>query len=135
MITKPVHIVATDFAWQTSDFPLCQLAIGAADLAKVHHLPVDQWEEDGLGVAQGFFCSLAGSLAVHVQELVDSPAKGAVVYVDAAEFALQGPDGLMRAVLRGFDIPPDSVKWIQPADNVDAAADIRDFALARRGSV
>jgi hypothetical protein len=128
-----VHIGGTDFAWETSDFPLCQLSISAADLARIHHLPLDQWEEDGLGAAQGFCCSLAGNLTVHVQELLHSPVDGAVVYVDAAEFALKGPDGLMGPVLQGFDIPTDCVKWIQSADNVATAAHIRDLALARRG--
>ena len=112
-----------DFAWETFEFPLCQLAIRAADLAGQHGLPLSHWEEDGLGEAVGFFCRLPSGADVLVQELMHAIEylgdKGPAVYVDAARLYHHGPSALIAEVLDAFGLAPDRVHWRQSAEAIE----------------
>jgi hypothetical protein len=107
--------------WKSTDFPLFQISLSAANLADRAQLPLHSWVEDGLGPASGFLCQLSSGLVALVQDFALAPALGASVHIDASEIVERGVESPLRDILRAFELSDDVVTWRQTEQGVENA--------------
>lgn len=123
----------SEHTWKSADFPLCQVSLSAANLADQLKLPLQTWDEDGLGPASGFLCQIPFGLVVLVQDFALAPALGASLHIDASDLAEQGVQLPLREILSAFSLAPDVVTWEQTEEGVESARLIVDECRKRRG--
>lgn len=125
--------VLHEHTWTSTDFPLCQFGLSAAALGGRLHLPLQSWEEDGLGPASGFLCELPSGLVLLVQDFALAPTLGASVHTDAADIAERGVQSLLLEVLKAFDLTTDVVTWEQTEPGVENARLVVNECRKREG--
>lgn len=126
--------VVREHTWKSADFPLCQVAFSAAELASRLGLPLLHWEEDGLGPSTGFLCQLPTGLVVLVQDFTLKPGLGASLHIDASELTKRGIQSPLQEVLSGFKLTRDALTWEQTEDGLQGARLVVEHCQKFRGS-
>jgi hypothetical protein len=118
--------VLTACRWPTDDFALASIGIRMSYLATRNALPVQQWEEDGLGLAQGVMCRTSSGLVFLLRELqhavIHLGSKGPEVFVDAEELGARGVEPLLSEVLAALGLSRDDLTWVQDSSVKGEAA-------------
>lgn len=131
---KPLNI-EHELRFETSPLHLCELSVRVTDIAAALELPLQRWEEDGLGEAVGFAIQLPHGEAVLVQELTHAVqalgAVGPTVQVDARVLAREDLDALLGRVLDALGVPLSAVTWKQSEDGLAFARSLCDAVDAR----
>ncbi len=96
---------------------LCTLSVSVQEIAAALGVPLDQWEEPGLGNANGFSLALPSGMLLLLEELTHARehlgAKGPTLYVDATDLARQGIQDAIATALAGLGLPAHSLVWSQ----------------------
>lgn len=123
-----VHVLPEHRCPSGGDMPLAGLAIRVDELARRVGIPLQEWEEDGLGTMRGAVCRLPSGRVVLVRELAHAVrhlgTAGPEISVDAGELAVEGVDALVAEVRAAFGLEPEELDWVQPAEASDQAAEM-----------
>ena len=98
-------------------YPVCTLYLPVAELAARVGLPLDTWEEDGMGDASGFCVQLASGPWVMVTEYAHSRRlhkQGPALEVDATVLAQRGVAGALDLLQAEMKFGNEDVSWVSP---------------------
>lgn len=134
--------VLPSHTWPTDGFSLMGLGVRVDDLAARLGVPLEEWEEDGLGPARGAFLRGEAGLVFLLREQRHAVerlgAEGPVVEVDAGHVARVGVALVRESVLRTLRLSAADVAWAQdPSAQAEAsrvAESARVWRLRREGS-
>lgn len=99
-----------------------QIAILSArvdTLARLFGFSPEEWEEDGLGPARGFWCKLQSGHVFSLIEFAQRPSKalqGPNLSVDSQAYQLIGGETLLHEVLDALGLTDTDVAWVRPAE-------------------
>ena len=113
-------------------YPVCTLRLPVAELAARVGVPLDAWEEDGMGDATGFCAQLAAGPWVLVTEYADGRRHhqlGPVLELDATVLAHLGVAAALQAEM-GFG--NEDVSWMSPDGQAAAREWLRADGLAKK---
>ncbi|MCY1223607.1 hypothetical protein D9M72_357430 [compost metagenome] len=112
-------------------FPICALSLPIAQISAQLELPVESWQELGVGEARGFGCHLPNGMMVFLDEFLSSPQSGTTVHVDASALVGLDVNEVVSAALGGLGLPVSFVTWLQAESNWKAAQEIAEAAGER----
>ena len=98
-------------------YPVCTLHLPVAELAARVGVPLDTWEEDGMGDASGFCAQLMSGPWVMVTEYAHSRKHhhvGPALEVDATVLAQLGVAGALDALQAEMGFGNEDVSWVSP---------------------
>jgi len=116
------------------EFPLCTIHTSIFELSERLQIPLESWEEPGMGEAHGFGCRLASGAIVVLVEL-DHARKhfgcGPDIYVEASELVDRGIEVVLNETLAGLALSRESVTWLQNEEGRQAAKLVVQAAIER----
>jgi len=113
------------------EWAVAELAIPVAALAEQLAVPLETWEEDGLGASAGVWLALAEGHPVLLLERLAARAGCTTVWMDAGQASRAVPAAVIRAVLAATELSVERVSW-RPED--DAAWRQEGATLAARAA-
>ncbi|MBI1405433.1 MAG: hypothetical protein GC145_04845 [Caulobacter sp.] len=103
-----------------ADWGLMTVSPTAIELAKRTGCNPEDWEEDGLGPAQGFFFRLESGPVFLVKQLLLAGTPNTTIYVDAGEAGKLGAIALRDHIVAALRLDQSEIDWWP--DDVDAWA-------------
>ena len=98
-------------------YPVCTLRLPVAELAARVGVPLDAWEEDGMGDATGFCAQLAAGPWVLVTEYAHSRREhqlGPALEVDATVLAHLGVARALALLQAEMGFGNEDLSWVSP---------------------
>jgi hypothetical protein len=118
-LTEAVHQVF-DHHWPSgSGEPIAILGILFEPLGVGRQFALEEWEEDGLGPARGFWCRLPSGRIVLLWELEATRGEylhGIHVSVDSGELREREPRQWLAELFAALGLPEDVVLWTAAAE-------------------
>ncbi|WP_369980094.1 hypothetical protein [Xanthomonas bundabergensis] len=116
------------------EFPLCTIQTSIFELSERLQIPLDSWDEPGMGDAHGFGCRLASGAIVVLVEL-DHARKhfgsGPTVYVEASQLIEYGIEVTLNETIASLLLSRESVTWLQTEEGRQAAEEVVQAAIER----
>lgn len=107
-----------NYRWPSgTDEQIAILSIPVDTLARQFGLSAEEWVEDGLGPARGFWCKLPSGLVISLVEfehLANSPYSGPDLSVDSYAFQQMGSAPLLYDALKALGLTEADVIWVRP---------------------
>ena len=126
-----------------ADWGLMSLSLTALALADRTGCTLEDWEEDGLGPAQGFGLRLDAGWVILVKQLLLAENSHSTIFVDAREASELGAEAFIELVLAALKVDPSEIAWrpddadgwaVSAADLARRASRFRRETLAKAGS-
>ena len=98
-------------------YPVCTLHLPVAELAVRVGVPLDTWEEDGMGDASGFCAQLASGPWVMVTEYAHGRRhhkQGPALEVDATVLAHLGVARALAMLQADMNFGNEDLSWVSP---------------------
>ncbi|MBB4125821.1 hypothetical protein GGR77_001092 [Xanthomonas translucens] len=116
------------------EFPLCTIQTSIFELSERLQIPLDSWEEPGMGEAHGFGCRLASGAIVVLVELDHGRnhlGSGPTIYVEASQLVEHGIEVTLSETIAGLLLSRESVTWLQTEEGRLAAKLVVQAAIER----
>lgn len=109
-----------DHRWPSgTDEQIAILAVSVDTVARRFGFTAETWDEDGLGPARGFACTLPSGRVISLVEFSHRPGtarRGPNLNVDSLELQQMGGAVLLREALDALGLVEAEVDWVRPGE-------------------
>jgi hypothetical protein len=109
-----------NYRWPSgTDEQIAILAVPVETIERRFELSAEEWIEDGLGPARGFWCMLPSGRVISLVEFAhraETAYPGPNLSVDSHEFHRIGGARLLKDALEGLGLTEADVVWARPAE-------------------